>query len=54
MSGFETNGQQIILEMSLVQKDGFIKKPGDKTQGRKLPLGHEERPIIYFQAGSGD
>ena len=53
MFGFEADGQERILEMSLVQKDGFIKAQ-DRTHGQKeLYRGREEWLIICFQVGRG-
>ena len=53
MLGLEGNGQERILETSLVQKGGFIKAQG-RTRGQKeLHWGHEEWPITDFQGGKG-
>ena len=51
--GFEANGPERILEMSLVQKGGFIKARGWTGGQKELHQGHEEWPIIYFQGGRG-
>ena len=39
MLGFEANGQEKILEMSLVQKGGFIKAWGQNLWAEKAALG---------------
>ena len=49
MSGFKARGQERILEMSLVQKGGFIK---GRRWGRDL-WGREGWPSIYSQVGRG-
>lgn len=53
MVGFRVNCQRRILETSSVQKDGFINAPGENTWEEKGALGHEEWPIVYFQAKRG-
>ena len=53
MLGFKADGQERILETSLVQKVVLFKYR-DRTFGQKgLHWGHEEWSIIYFQAGRG-
>ena len=52
--GFRAHDQNRILEVCLVQKDGFIKARGqDPWVKRTTPWGYEEWLIIYFQVGRG-
>ena len=39
MLGFEAEGPERILDLSLVQKGGFIKAPRTGPMGRKASLG---------------
>ena len=53
MLGFEVDSQERILEMSLVQKGGFIKAQGQDPGQKELHWGHKEWLTIYFQVGRG-
>ena len=52
MVGFGADGQERILETSLVQKGGFIKAQGQDPMGRKY-WDCAEQLIIYLGAGGG-
>lgn len=54
MLGSEANGQERILETSMMQKGGFIKAQGDQTCGQEgLHWGHEEQLTPHFDVGRG-
>ena len=53
MLGFKADDQERILEMSLVQKGGFIKAQGQDPGQKELHWGHKEWLTIYFQVGRG-
>lgn len=51
--GFEADGQEGILETSLLRKGGLLKHR-DRTPGQKeRHWGREEWPVAYFQIGRG-
>ena len=50
---YRGNGQERILQMSLVQKGGFIKARGQDSGENELHWGGEEQPLIYEGIGRG-
>ena len=51
MLGFIVDGQERVLEMSLVQKDSFIKALGQDLLAKRIARGQKEWPVLYSQAG---
>ena len=50
--GFEADGQERILETSVMQKGDFIFKAWGQDLWAEIDaLSHEEWPIIYFKVG---